>query len=59
MDDIVAKKKRPTVRLEQTRHRPARSEAEAAVRTLIAWAGDDPEREGLKDTPRRVTEAFE
>jgi GTP cyclohydrolase I len=59
MDDIVAKKKRPSVRLEQSRQRPTRSEAEAAVRTLIAWAGDDPEREGLKDTPRRVTEAFE
>ena len=59
MDDIVAKKKRPTVRLEPARQRPTRSAAEAAVRTLIAWAGDDPQREGLKDTPRRVTEAFE
>ena len=38
--------------------RPTREEAEAAVRTLIAWAGDDPEREGLLDTPRRVTKAF-
>jgi GTP cyclohydrolase I len=32
---------------------------EAAVRTLIAWAGDDPGREGLKDTPGRVAEAFQ
>ncbi|MEQ8700602.1 MAG: GTP cyclohydrolase I FolE [Bauldia litoralis] len=38
--------------------RPDRAEAEAAVRTLIAWAGDDPDRDGLRDTPRRVTEAF-
>jgi len=59
MDDIVAKKRRPAVSLHQPRQRPTRSEVEAAVRTLIAWAGDDPEREGLKDTPRRVTEAFE
>jgi GTP cyclohydrolase I len=39
--------------------RPTRDEAEAAVRTLIAWAGDDPDREGLLDTPRRVAAAFE
>lgn len=39
--------------------RPTRDEAEAAVRTLIAWAGDDPDREGLVDTPRRVARAFE
>ncbi len=38
--------------------RPSRDEAEAAVRTLIAWAGDDPAREGLLDTPRRVTKAY-
>lgn len=38
--------------------RPSREEAEAAVRTLIAWAGDDPTREGLLDTPRRVTDAY-
>jgi GTP cyclohydrolase I len=35
-----------------------RSEAEAAVRTLLAWAGDDPEREGLRDTPKRVVDAY-
>ena len=39
--------------------RPTRQEAESAVRTLLAWAGDDPEREGLVDTPRRVVEAYE
>lgn len=38
--------------------RPTREEAEAAVRTLIAWAGDDPTREGLLDTPRRVAKAY-
>ncbi len=37
---------------------PTKEEAEAAVRTLLAWAGDDPTREGLIDTPRRVTKAF-
>ncbi|MEO0619908.1 MAG: GTP cyclohydrolase I FolE [Pseudomonadota bacterium] len=38
--------------------RPSQEEAEAAVRTLIAWAGDDATREGLLDTPKRVTKAF-
>jgi GTP cyclohydrolase IA len=37
---------------------PTREEAEAAVRTLIRWAGDDPTREGLQDTPKRVAKAF-
>jgi GTP cyclohydrolase I len=39
--------------------RPSREEAEAAVRTLIAYAGDHPDREGLLDTPKRVVESFE
>jgi GTP cyclohydrolase I len=39
--------------------RPGRAEAEAAVRTLIAYAGDDPSREGLLDTPRRVVAAYD
>jgi GTP cyclohydrolase I len=39
--------------------RPSREEAEAAVRTLLRWAGDDPTREGLVDTPARVTRAYE
>lgn len=38
--------------------RPSREEAEAAVRTLIRWAGDDPTREGLLDTPKRVVKAY-
>ena len=39
--------------------RPTREEAMAAVRTLIAWAGDDPRREGVLDTPKRVVDACE
>jgi GTP cyclohydrolase IA len=58
MDDIVNRKPAPSGR-PVPRRQPSRAEAEDAVRTLLAWAGDDPLREGLKDTPRRVTEAFE
>lgn len=39
--------------------RPSRAEAEDAVRTLIRWAGDDPKREGLLDTPSRVVRSYE
>lgn len=39
--------------------RPTREEAEEAVRTLLRWAGDDPSREGLVDTPARVARAYE
>lgn len=38
--------------------RPSQTEAEEAVRTLLRWAGDDPAREGLVDTPRRVVKAY-
>lgn len=38
--------------------RPTREEAEAAVRTLLLWAGDDPQREGLIDTPARVARSY-
>jgi GTP cyclohydrolase I len=38
--------------------RPTQAEAEDAVRTLLRWAGDDPSREGLLDTPARVTRAY-
>lgn len=41
------------------RPRPTRADAEAAVRTLISWAGDDPEREGLLETPSRVVRSYE
>ncbi|SNZ08470.1 GTP cyclohydrolase I FolE [Cohaesibacter gelatinilyticus] len=41
------------------RKRPSRQEAEAAVRTLIEWIGDNPDREGLLDTPARFVKAYE
>ena len=41
-----------------TRIKPTEEEALAAVRTLIEWAGDDPDREGLLDTPRRVIKSY-
>ena len=44
---------------EKTRPKPTREKAEAAVRTLIEWIGDDPDREGLVDTPSRVVNAYE
>ena len=43
---------------DHVRRRPTEEEAKAAVRTLIEWAGDDPDREGLLDTPGRVTRAY-
>ena len=39
--------------------RPSRQQAMEAVRTLLAWTGDNPEREGLLDTPQRVVDAFD
>lgn len=56
MDAIIKKIPRDHTLVESKR--PSQEEAEAAVRTLLAWAGDDPAREGLRDTPRRVTKAF-
>lgn len=54
---------RKTNRLEAVRRevatRPSREDAERAVRTLLSWAGDDPDREGLVDTPSRVVTAYE
>jgi GTP cyclohydrolase I len=55
---LIAGKPRPA-RPKATPPRPSREEAEAAIRTLLAWAGDDPSREGLRDTPKRVASAFE
>ena len=43
----------------QAAGQPSRQEAEAAVHTLLRWAGEDPARDGLKDTPARVVRAFE
>ncbi|MGE0754641.1 MAG: GTP cyclohydrolase I FolE [Alphaproteobacteria bacterium] len=45
--------------MSDTKNKPTREQAEDAVRTLIRWAGDDPAREGLRDTPKRVAKAFE
>ena len=56
--DVTTKPKTAAAVPAQVFARPTREEAEAAVRTLIAWAGDDPTREGLLDTPRRVTKAY-
>lgn len=51
-------KKNATGLKQTSASRPTRAEAEDAVRTLIAWAGDDPAREGLIDTPKRVANAY-
>ncbi|HKX64152.1 MAG TPA: GTP cyclohydrolase I FolE, partial [Rhizomicrobium sp.] len=45
--------------MNKTSRKPTREEAEQAVHTLLRWAGDDPSREGLADTPARVAKAFE
>ncbi|KEY03479.1 GTP cyclohydrolase, partial [Brucella suis bv. 4 str. 40] len=39
--------------------KPGKAEAEAAVRTLLLWAGEDPDREGLLETPKRVAKAYQ
>src|SRR3954468_18388871 len=59
MDAIVKPLRAREARPPELEKTPSREEAEAAVRTLIRWAGDDPAREGLVDTPRRVAKAFE
>ena len=45
--------------LKKEENKPSRDEAEEAVRTLIKWTGDNPDREGLIETPQRVVKAFE
>ncbi len=50
--------KKPVLKAVNDTPRPSREAAMEAVRVLIAWAGDNPEREGLKDTPRRVVDAY-
>ncbi|WP_211452033.1 GTP cyclohydrolase I FolE [Collimonas antrihumi] len=49
----------PLVAASALSKRPSRAEAESAIRTLLRWAGDDPDREGLLDTPARVARAYE
>ena len=60
MDNVVnAKRSRAKASDAAAEGKPSRDEAEAAVRTLIRWAGDDPDREGLRSTPSRVVRAYE
>jgi len=60
MDNVVnAKRSRAKASNAAAEGKPSRDEAEAAVRTLIRWAGDDPDREGLRSTPSRVVRAYE
>jgi GTP cyclohydrolase I len=56
-DTAVAKTQ--DTELEIARRKPTREQAERAVRTLIEWIGEDPEREGLSDTPARVVRSYE
>ena len=56
--DAITDKDKDIVRADAIK-RPSRKEAEDAVRTLLAWTGDDPAREGLLDTPKRVVKAYE
>ncbi|KAB0680772.1 GTP cyclohydrolase I FolE [Aureimonas leprariae] len=57
MDAII--KKFPDSRGDAAVERPTREQAEAAVEVLIRWAGDDPAREGLRETPARVAKSYE
>ena len=50
--------KKPVLKAVANAPRPSKEEAMEAVRTLIAWAGDNPDREGLVDTPKRVVNAY-
>ena len=55
----MATNRKPLKVVNDDSSRPSRDEAEQAVRTLLQWAGDDPDREGLLDTPKRVVKAYE
>ncbi|HWA02766.1 MAG TPA: GTP cyclohydrolase I FolE [Rhizomicrobium sp.] len=59
MSDVVKAPSFCTGRIAPAEPKPSREEAEAAIRTLLRWAGDDPAREGLRDTPARVARAYE
>jgi GTP cyclohydrolase IA len=56
---MTASMKPRAVKVLAPARRPSKDEAMEAVRTLLAWAGDNPAREGLIDTPKRVVEAYE
>jgi GTP cyclohydrolase I len=62
MDAVVPLRPTPEPQandLEVVTRRPSREAAMEAVRTLLAWAGDDPDRDGLQDTPKRVVDAYD
>jgi GTP cyclohydrolase IA len=60
MDKVLGSRRdRAKAAESSTAKRPSRAEAEEAIRTLIRWAGDDPDREGLVSTPARVVRAYE
>jgi GTP cyclohydrolase IA len=56
--DAVVKDLQSATAKQNNVHRPTQEEAEAAVRTLLLWAGDNPDREGLIDTPQRVAKSY-
>jgi GTP cyclohydrolase I len=58
IDPYMASMTKPTLKSVPKTGRPTSDDAMDAVRTLIAWAGDDPDREGLRDTPKRVINAY-
>ena len=59
MNIVSPKPSRAAADSVSAKDRPTREEAEEAVRTLLRWAGDDPAREGLLDTPARVVRSYE
>jgi GTP cyclohydrolase IA len=59
MDEIVKRPGRAAVAPRPLVVQPSREEAMDAVRTLLRWVGDDPDREGLRETPKRVVKAYE
>ncbi len=59
MDAVTDKKNLTAIVIDNATVRPSREEAEDAVRTLLRWAGDDPRREGLVETPKRLVKAYE
>ncbi len=57
--NTLPKTSKPELAANVATTRPSRAEAEEAIRTLLRWAGDDPTREGLRDTPARVARSYE
>ena len=59
MDAVIKKIMPPSAYMDKpVTHRPTEAEVEAAVSVLLRWTGDNPDREGLRDTPQRVAKAF-